>query len=88
MFVLPPTITHQNALKIRQEGLSALSKVADERVVSGSELTQFDSTALSVLMAFVRAYPDLKIIEAPKKLVSLSKVYGLETLIPISSSIE
>jgi ABC-type transporter Mla MlaB component len=88
MFVLPPTITHQNALKIREEGLSALSKKTDEQVVSGSNLTLFDSTALSVLMAYVRAYPNLKIIEAPKKLVSLSKVYGLETLLPISSSIE
>jgi ABC-type transporter Mla MlaB component len=88
MFVLPATINHQNALKIRQDGLSALAKNTDEQVVSGSELTQFDSTALSVLMAFVRAYPDLKIIEAPKKLVSLSKVYGLETLLPISSSNE
>ena len=88
MFVLPATINHQNALKIRQDGLSALAKNTDEQVVSGSELTQFDSTALSVLMAFGRTYPDLKIIEAPKKLVSLSKVYGLETLLPISSSNE
>jgi ABC-type transporter Mla MlaB component len=88
MFVLPATINHQNALKIRQDGLSALAKNTVEQVVCGSELTQFDSTALSVLVAFVRAYPDLKIIEAPKKLVSLSKVYGLETLLPISSSNE
>jgi ABC-type transporter Mla MlaB component len=88
MFVLPTTLTQQNALKIREEGLIALSKKTDEHVVSGSDLTLFDSTALSVLMAYVRAYPDLKIIEAPKKLVSLSKVYGLETLLPISSSIE
>jgi len=88
MFVLPSTINHQNALNIRQDGLSALAKNTDEHVVSGSKLTLFDSTALSVLMAFVRGYPDLKIIEAPKKLVSLSKVYGLETLLPISSSIE
>ena len=88
MFVLPSTINHQNALIVRQDGLSDLAKSTDQHVVSGSKLTLFDSTALSVLMAYVRAYPDLKIIEVPKKLVSLSKVYGLETLLPISSSIE
>ena len=88
MFVLPATINHQNALSIRKEGLTALEKMPDDCVVSGADLTLFDSTALSVLMAFVRAFPGLQIIDAPKKLVSLSKVYGLEAILPLVASVE
>ncbi len=88
MFVLPATINHQNVLSIRKEGLVALEKTPDDCVVSGAELTHFDSTALSVLMAFVRAFPSLQIIDAPKKLVSLSKVYGLEAILPLVASVE
>ncbi len=88
MFVLPTSIHHQNALSIRQEGLVALEKSPDDLLVSGEKLTAFDSTALSVLMALVRAYPSLKIVEAPKKLVSLSKVYGLDEVLPLVTRVE
>lgn len=88
MFVLPATINHQNALSIRQAGLIALEKSPDNCVVSGADLRLFDSTALSVLIAFVRAFPSLQIIDAPKKLVSLSKVYGLDGVLPLVASIE
>jgi len=83
MFVLPETINHQNALSIRQEGLTALKKTPNDCVVSCANLTLFDSTALSVLMAFVRVFPALQMIDAPPKLASLSKVYGLETILPL-----
>ena len=82
MFVLPHSISHENALSVRQAGLSALDLLAsEERVVSAQDLKVFDSTALAVMLAFQRAYPELVIVHASAKLSSLSKVYGLDTIL-------
>jgi ABC-type transporter Mla MlaB component len=83
MFLLPATITHISAMQVRDEGMRRLVDAKENRIVNGEQLKAFDSTALSVLVSLVRHYPDVKMINMPLKLVSLSKVYGVDTMLPM-----
>lgn len=83
MFLLPATITHTSAIQVRDEGRRCLADTTQKRIINGEQLKVFDSTALSVLVSLARHYPDVKLMNMPLKLVSLSKVYGIDTMLPM-----
>ncbi|MDU0809820.1 MAG: STAS domain-containing protein [Burkholderia sp.] len=77
------TLTFESATDVLSNGLERIASGAI--AVDCSGLTQFDSSALAVLLAWQRAAKTsgviLNILNLPKKLISLSHAYGLETLI-------
>jgi len=76
MINLPKVVNHQNAIEVRQKGLTQLT--AQENTVDASALVEFDSSIIAVLLAWLRINPNLQIVSAPNKLQVLSKVYGLD----------
>lgn len=87
MYFLPSSVTHQNAMQVRQDGLKALKDQSSENCqVNAALLEHFDSTLLSVLLTFAREHAFLKIINTPEKLIRLSKVYGLDELMALQET--
>ena len=81
-FLLPKKVTQENALQVQKEGLlNSLSL----RSVDCSELTDFDSTVLTVLLAWqkklVSEGQSISVEHAPEKLKVLAGVYGVATLL-------
>jgi phospholipid transport system transporter-binding protein len=83
MIILPAKVNHQNALTVRDDGLSQIQKSED--MVDASSLQEFDSSIIAVILAWLRAQPNLKMVNSPEKLQVLSKVYGLDGLLQIHS---
>jgi phospholipid transport system transporter-binding protein len=83
MITLPAKVNHQNALMVRDDGLSQIQKSED--MVDASSLQEFDSSIIAVILAWLRAQPNLKMVNSPEKLQVLSKVYGLDGLLQIHS---
>lgn len=85
---LEAELTHQNAAQILRSGLAFLQRAShpSDFVVDGSALQQFDSSALAILLAWQRAAAErqqvLRVYALPTKLLSLAHVYGMETLLP------
>jgi phospholipid transport system transporter-binding protein len=86
MLSLPATLTHDHALQTAR-GLKAqvASQVAGV-VIDASALTQFDSSALAVLLACRRqalaAGKTFAVQGLPVKLAQLAGLYGVAELIP------
>jgi len=81
-FLLPKKVTQENALQVEKEGLlNSLSL----RSVDCSELTDFDSTVLTVLLAWqkklVAEGQSISVEHAPEKLKVLAGVYGVAALL-------
>ena len=76
MILLPKVVNHQNAIEVRQKGLTQIQ--AQENTVDASALVEFDSSIIAVLLAWLRINPNLQIVSVPDKLQVLSKVYGLD----------
>ena len=76
MILLPKVVNHQNAIEVRQKGLTQIQ--AQENTVDASALVEFDTSIIAVLLAWLRINPNLQIVSAPDKLQVLSKVYGLD----------
>ena len=86
MLLLPATVTASEAIDTRR--LLALALKGDphgEVVVDASNLRQFDSAALAVLLECQRAADawgkPFALRNAPPKLVALAKLYGVDTLL-------
>jgi phospholipid transport system transporter-binding protein len=81
-FCLPRVVTQQNVLQLQQEGLTNLSEL---RRVDCSALKDFDSTVLSVLLAWQKSLQadgqSLVVEHAPEKLKVLAGVYGVSDLL-------
>ncbi len=81
-FLLPSKVTQENAVQLEKEGLLNEESL---QIVDCSALTDFDSTALTVLIAWQkkRLVKDQKIsiVHAPEKLKVLAKVYGVSALL-------
>ena len=81
-FLLPATITQQTATQLELERLHNLSGLAN---VDCSQLKDFDSTVLAVLLAWRKKLQENKqslfIKNAPEKLKVLAKLYGVSTLL-------
>ena len=92
MLLLPATVTAIEAIDTRRLLLQALKgPPQDEVVVDASNLRQFDSSALAVLLECQRAADawgkPFALRNAPPKLVALAKLYGVDALlIPVSSA--
>jgi len=81
-FSLPKTVTQANALQLEKEGSLNL---ADLRVIDCSSLKDFDSTVLTVLLAWQKRLQadghSLSVERAPEKLKVLASVYGVSALL-------
>ncbi len=90
MLLLPATVTVVEALDTQRVLTEALRREADPVVVvDASNLKQFDSSALAVLLECERlATAQAKTFSvrgAPPKLVALARLYGIEALVPMES---
>ncbi len=81
-FCLPQVVTQENVLQLQQEGLSNLAEL---RRVDCSALKDFDSTVLTVLLAWQKTLQadgqSLAVEHAPEKLKVLAGVYGVSALL-------
>lgn len=81
-FCLPQVVTQENVLQLQQEGLTNLSEL---RRVDCSALKDFDSTVLTVLLAWQKTLQtdghSLVVEHAPEKLKVLAGVYGVSALL-------
>jgi phospholipid transport system transporter-binding protein len=81
-FLLPATVTQQTATQLELEGLRNLSDLAN---IDCSQLKDFDSTVLAVLLAWRKKLQENKqslfIERAPEKLKVLAKLYGVSALL-------
>lgn len=81
-FLLPKTVTQENALQVQKDGLLNLASL---RTVDCSSLKDFDSTVLTVLLAWQKKLSTqgqaLTVLQAPEKLKVLASVYGVSALL-------
>ena len=81
-FSLPKTVTQENALQLEKEGLLNLSNL---KVIDCSLLKDFDSTVLTVLLAWQKKLQadgrSIAIEHAPQKFKVLASVYGVSALL-------
>jgi phospholipid transport system transporter-binding protein len=81
-FSLPKTVTQENALQLEKEGLVNLSNL---EVIDCSSLKDFDSTVLTVLLAWQKNLQadgrSIAVEHAPQKLKVLASVYGVSALL-------
>jgi phospholipid transport system transporter-binding protein len=81
-FSLPQKVTQENALLLEKEGSLNL---VDLRVIDCSSLKDFDSTVLTVLLAWQKKLQvdghSISVEHAPEKLKVLASVYGVSTLL-------
>ena len=81
-FFLPTTVTQENVLQLEKEGLLNLANL---RTIDCSALKDFDSTVLTVLLAWQKRLQadsqSLSIEHAPEKLKVLASVYGVSALL-------
>jgi len=81
MILLPNVVNHQNAIEVRQKGLTQITN--QENLVDASALNEFDSSIMAVLLAWLRINPNLQIVNAPDKLKVLTIVYGLDEVLQL-----
>jgi phospholipid transport system transporter-binding protein len=83
-FNLGNTLTHASAKAALAAGLKAIGGGASS--IDCAALTQFDSSALAVLLALERVARVrgvvLDIVNLPTGLASLAQAYGIDTLLP------
>jgi phospholipid transport system transporter-binding protein len=81
-FLLPKKVTQENALQVQKDGLLNGSSL---RSIDCSELNDFDSTVLTVLLAWQKKLVSegqaISIERAPEKLKVLAGVYGVAALL-------
>jgi phospholipid transport system transporter-binding protein len=83
MSFAPTSITMANAADVLREGMEAI--VQGTTTIDLSDLTHFDSSAVSALLAWQRAATDksvsLELVGLPAGLLSLAKLYSVDTLL-------
>ena len=81
-FFLPTIVTQENAMQLQKEGLLNLAAI---RSVDCSPLKDFDSTVLTVLLAWRNRLQEdgqtIIVEHAPQKLKVLAGVYGVSALL-------
>lgn len=82
-FDIGARLTHESANGVLSVGLARIA--AGATAVDCSSLTQFDSSALAVLIAWQRAARErgtsLDVLNLPPKLASLAQAYGVDPLL-------
>ena len=84
-FLLPASVTQDNVLQLEKDGLLNLAAL---RTVDCSNLKDFDSTVLTVLLAWQKKLQadgrQISVQNAPEKLTVLAGVYGVAELLGLS----
>jgi phospholipid transport system transporter-binding protein len=86
LFVSGP-VTYGSVVKITQAGLSSMNH--RDLVIDLAEITEVDSSAVSMLLEWLRAAHvrnfQLRFVNLPENLVSLIQLYDVIDLIPVNS---
>jgi len=85
---LPSSLTHLNADACAREYLMVMrADTGPITLIDASELVQFDSSALALLLTLVRNMKQrngvLQISGLPERAKALARVYGVGELLPI-----
>ncbi len=84
-FLLPVSVTQDNVLQLEKDGLLNLAAL---RTVDCISLKDFDSTVLTVLLAWQKKLQadgqQIEVLNAPEKLKVLAGVYGIAELLGLS----
>jgi phospholipid transport system transporter-binding protein len=84
-FLLPVSVTQNNALQLEKDGLLNLEAL---RMVDCRNLKDFDSTVLTVLLAWQKKLQadgqQIAVQNAPEKLTVLAGVYDVAQLLDLS----
>jgi phospholipid transport system transporter-binding protein len=84
-FLLPVSVTQDNAVQLEKDGLLNLATL---RTIDCESLKDFDSTVLTVLLAWQKKLQadgqQMAVLNAPVKLTVLAGVYGVSELLGLS----
>ena len=84
-FLLPVSVTQDNAVQLEKDGLLNLATL---RTIDCESLKDFDSTVLTVLLAWQKKLQvdgqQLSVQNVPAKLTVLARVYGVAELLGLS----
>jgi phospholipid transport system transporter-binding protein len=84
-FLLPASVTQDNVVQLEKDGLLNLTEL---QTVDCSNLRDFDSTVLTVLLAWQKKLQadglQISVQNAPEKLIVLASVYGVSALLGLS----
>ena len=84
-FLLPSSVTQDNVLQLEKDGLL---NIATLRMIDCRNLKDFDSTVLTVLLAWQKKLQadgqQIAVQNAPEKLIVLAGVYGVAQLLGLS----
>ncbi|QWD93357.1 STAS domain-containing protein [Polynucleobacter asymbioticus] len=84
-FSLPSKVTQANVVALENEGLL---NIASLQSIDCSQLVDFDSTVLTVLLAWQKKLQEkdqsIAIHHAPEKLKVLANVYGVSALLGLN----
>lgn len=84
IFQLPAQLTHDQARKVATR-ICNLARTQPLLQIDASRLTQFDSSALAVLLAGLREAAlhqhSIKVSNLPAKALALARVYGVQDLL-------
>ena len=89
MLVLPAQITHDHAAACAAMLRAAMGRATGDVVVDASPLSEFDSSALAVLLDCRRdalaAGRDFSVSGLPPRLQSLAVLYGVAPMLPATA---
>ena len=71
-------VTVDTVVSVNREALDAFR--AGDRTVNFDAVGRLDSSAVSLLLALLRRYPELRIENAPDDLRTLARLYGVHEL--------
>jgi phospholipid transport system transporter-binding protein len=84
-FLLPVSVTQENVVQLEKEGLLNLTSL---RVIDCINLKDFDSTVLTVLLAWQKKLQvdgqQISMQNVPEKLTVLAGVYGVAELLGLA----
>jgi len=84
-FLLPASVTQDNVMQLEKDGLLNLAAL---RTIDCESLKDFDSTVLTVLLAWQKKLQadgqQMTVLNAPEKLTVLAGVYGVSQLLGMS----
>ena len=71
-------VTVDTVVAVKREALDAFR--AGDRTVNFDAVGRIESSAVSLLLALLRRYPELRIENAPEDLRTLARLYGVHEL--------
>ena len=72
-------VTVDTVVSVKREALDAFR--AGDRTVDFDRVGRLDSSAVSLLLALLRRYPELRVEHAPEDLRTLARLYGVHELL-------